>query len=449
MMMTLKQAAEALNTTCPTGTSTSFNAVSTDSRTVTSGDLYIAIKGDNFDGHDFVQQAAEKGAVAAVVSHQVDAEIPLLVVDDTRLALGQLATTHRQAMPAKVVAVTGSCGKTTTKTLLASVFSQAGNTLSNQKSFNNEVGVPLTLLSIRPEHEYAIVEMGASGAGDIAYLTHMGQPSVAMITCAKPVHLDGFGDLDGVACGKGEIFQGLPSDGVAIINQDDHYADFWKKLAGHHRVVTFSMQGKRADIMASNIKLDDVGRASFTLTTPAGKADIYLQLLGEHNVVNALATAAAAYASELTIANIQAGLQQAAAHDRRLSEKAGIKGVVVIDDSYNANPQSVEAAIAVLASRQGESVLVLGDMLELGPEASKYHQLIGEKAQEYGIGRIYCYGDLTRHTAEAFGENGYYFTDQDELIHSLKDYVSQGMVVLVKGSNAMKMDRITAALMEN
>lgn len=445
--MKLSKAAEVLGASLQ-GQNLTFQSVSIDTRTLSPKDLFIAIRGPNFDGHDFVDRAAGKGAVAAVVSQATASSIPLLIVSDTRKALINLAAYHREQLQPTIIAVTGSCGKTTTKTFLASIFSQQDRVLANSSSFNNDVGVPLTLLQLKPEHRYAVCEMGADHPGEIAVLTHLVKPDVAIITNAAAAHLEGFGDLDGVACAKSEIFQGLHADGIAIINADDAHADFWKKQAENHRVVTFGIYNP-ADVMAKDIQVNRQVQPNFRLILPDEKITVTLQLMGEHNVMNALAASAAAYAQGIAIDKITKGLESTTAVNRRLVEKKGYAGSIIIDDTYNANPSSTSAAMSILSQRSGESVFVLGDMLALGDNANALHQEIGEKAQAFGIHRLYCLGEHSRYAAQAFGENAYHFEDRDELLAALRNYLHDNMTVLIKGSNLMGMDKIAQALTED
>ena len=444
--MKLKDAAEIVGAEY-NGTDTNFETISIDSRVTAKDYLFIAIVGENFDGHDFVKDAVKTGAVAAIVSKPVSTDIPCLVVSDTRHALANLACHHRLAMPAIVMGLTGSCGKTTVKTLLANILSQHGKTLSNVYSFNNDIGVPLTLLQLKPSHDYAVCEMGANHPGEIALLTHIVKPDVAAITNAAAAHLEGFGDVRGVACAKGEIFQGLRANGIAVINADDDYADFWKKQVGEHRIVTFGRHNA-ADVMATSIELNAQGQPSFQLVLPNDEVTVQLRLIGEHNVMNALTAAAMAYAKNVSIVAIKAGLETTGSYSRRLNEKKGYAGATIIDDTYNANPLSTAAAISVLAQRGGDSVFVLGDMLELGKHTDDLHRQIGEQAGQLGIHRLYCYGKHSRFAAEAFGENAYHFDDRDALLAALRDSLHADTVVLIKGSKGMGMDKIAKALVE-
>lgn len=447
-MMKSSEAAKIVCADLAGGKDTVFENVSTDSRTIQSGSLFIALHGPHFDGNDFVNEAEKQGAVVAIVSRLVKTALPLIFVNDTLAALTQLACHQRERINVPAIAVTGSCGKTTTRALLSSVFRQCGNVLASERSFNNNIGVPLTLLRLRSNHDYAIFELGANQAGEIAYLTNLAKPSVAIITNVGHVHLEGFGSLEGVAKAKGEIFEGLPPDGTAIINNDDHFSEFWQDLANLRRVITFGLNHP-ADVMADDITLDSDGQPTFRLILPNGQAQIQLPLIGIHNVNNALAAAATAYAQQLSLDAIKAGLENVAAVNRRLIERKGYRDAVIIDDSYNANPLSVSAAIAVLAKRSGHSILVLGDMLELGEGADRqFHQMIGERSVEAGIKQLYCYGHLTKHTAGAFGKGAYYFDDQEKLLSALKNHLNADAVVLIKGSLAMKMDHIAKVLFE-
>lgn len=445
--MKLSQAAQVLHAEFQ-GQDAEFIGVSTDTRTLKPGQLYIALRGERFDGHDFIKDAVKAGAIGAVVSQDELTSIATIKVLNTRQALADLARFHRQQFTIPIIAVTGSCGKTTTKALLTSVFSQAGAVLSNLSSFNNDIGVPLTLLQLNAQHQYAITEMGANHAGEIAFLTHLVHPDVAIITNAAQAHLEGFGDLNGVACAKGEIFQGLGPHGVAIINADDAYAGFWKQLAGSRRIITFGIEHP-ADVSARHVECNPAGQPHFELVIAGQSVPVQLQLMGEHNVANALAAAAAGYAQCLPLPLIQAGLNAAAAEKRRLVEQRSPTGALIIDDSYNANPLSVRAAIRLLAVRPGERILVIGDMRELGEKAAQYHQEIGAEAKNCGIEQLFCYGDLTRHAANAFGKKAYFFNDRDQLIQALKPQLRDQVTVLVKGSKSMQMDLVVAALRDN
>ena len=428
------------------GSDCDFNSISIDSRSIKSGELFLALSGENFDGHNFVEKAAQNGAAAAIVSTDINTTLPLLKVKNTHQALMRWAAAHRQEMPADIIAVTGSCGKTTTRAMLESVFSLQGKIIASEKSYNNNIGVPLTLLRLTPDIQFCICEMGANHIGEIAELTQIVTPNVAIITNAASAHLEGFGSLDGVAKAKGEIYSGLKANGVAVINIDDHYADYWKSLNATKKIITFGLSDS-ADIRAQNIQFNSQAHPSFELITPIGNTHIQLKVMGEHNVMNALAVTAAALAQNIGLEVIARGLQSSTAVVRRLCEK-GFAGATIIDDSYNANPFSVTAAMDVLVKKSGHKILVLGDMKELGSQAEQLHAEIGKAAAKKGIDKLYGYGSLSQHTVQAFGKNGFYFQNQEELLKKLKNDLSDQVTVLIKGSNSMHMDLIVAALMK-
>ncbi len=422
-----------------------FSGVSIDTRTIKKGDLYIAIKGERFDGHDFCQQAEKNGAAAIVVTAVQDISVPQIVVKDTRQALMDISQYHRDQMHIPVVGITGSCGKTTVRALVESILSQNAKVLASVRSYNNDIGVPLTLLQLQSSDQYAVIEMGANHAGEIAQLTKLVKPTVAILTCAAKAHLEGFGSLEGVSHAKGEVFQGLPYDGVAIINEDDHFAAYWKGIANKNRIITFGLSNA-ADVRAVDIGFDFVGYPNFTLQTEVGDIDVTLPLMGLHNVKNALAAAAAVMALNISLKQIKQGLEAVAPVSGRLVAEKGWNGAMIIDDSYNANPTSVAAAIDILANQSGESILVLGDMLEMGSAAESIHYELGELAQQKGLKHLYCFGPLTQQTVQGFGAGAKHFDSHDDLINMLKTDLSDTTTVLVKGSNSMGMSKVVQAL---
>ena len=446
-MMKLSQLAAVLNTTLQSG-DIEFSSVNSDTRTIEAGDLFIALQGPSFDGNQFVEQAKKSGAVAALVSCPVDVDFPTLVVDDTLAALATFATYWRQQFNIPVIGITGSCGKTSTRALLAAILQVAGPTLASERSLNNEIGVPLTLLRIRASHDYAVIEMGANHQGEIADLTAMVKPTVAVITNAGTSHLAGFGSVEGVSRAKGEIFRGLDAVGVAIINNDDPYAEYWISLNTLRRVVTFGVQNP-GDVFSANIQANASGKSTFDLCIDGEACSVDLPLMGRHNVVNATAAAAAAHALGIPLLIIQKGLASAQPEARRLIMHQGISNASIIDDSYNANPLSVAAAVDVLADRATEkTIFVLGDMLELGSDADKLHSDVGRLAAQRGIDCLYCYGDHSRWAAQEFGEHGYHFSSQDDLVQQLISQLSSDVTVLIKGSNSMKMNNVVSALLK-
>jgi UDP-N-acetylmuramoyl-tripeptide--D-alanyl-D-alanine ligase len=422
-----------------------FERVVIDSRAVQPGDLFVALRGEYHDAHAFVTQAQQAGAVAALVSEWVDAPLPQLRVGDTLTGLQQLAAGWRRRFSLPVVAVTGSNGKTTTKQLLASVFAARGQVLATQGNLNNHIGVPLTLLALRESHRTAVIEMGANHAGEIARLCELARPDVGVVTHAGDAHLEGFGSRDGVAQAKGELFAAL-NGGVAVINVDDVYAPLWKQLARHASVLGFGLSDT-ADVQALDLHGDADG-TRFTLRTPSGNAAVNLPLPGRHNVMNALAAAACGVALALDPAEIADGLSRVEAARGRLNWHALPQGGRLLDDSYNANPTSLRAAMELLASLHGRRVLVLGAMAEVGADAVQRHYEAGQQARALGIELLYAHGELARHAVQGFGAAGNYFDSIEALIATLRAQLGADSVVLVKGSRSARMERVVAALTE-
>ena len=428
-----------------------FCSVSTDTRYLQQGDLFVAIKGPHFDGHDFTDDVAVKGAAAMIVSHPVETELPQLVVADTRMALGQLAALWRDRFDIPVIAVTGSNGKTTVKEMLASILNRQHSVLVTQGNLNNDIGVPLTLLRLRAEHDVAVIEMGASQQGDIEYLSKMVRPNVALLTNAAAAHLEGFGDIAGVARAKGEIFSGLIEDGCAILNADDSRSGLWRVMAGERRCSYFGIRHK-ADVTVTDLQDNGQLGSTFRLKTPQGQVLVSLPLAGRHNVMNALAASAAATAISISLDDICAGLQSMQAVSGRLAIQRGINNSCLINDSYNANPSSMRAALDVLAASGGEKILVLGDMAELGNSARALHEQVGRQACTSGVDRIYAVGEYAALTAGTFGQGGQHFSNQKELIEALREHLMlprsmmMEITVLVKGSRSMAMEQVVAAL---
>jgi len=424
----------------------SFSSISTDTREVVPGQLFVALSGPHFDGHDFVTHAVQKGAVALVVAQPVDTTVPQIIVSDTRRAYAQLAANWRQQFAIPLIAVTGSNGKTTVKEMLAAIMSCKGSVLATQANFNNEVGVPRTLLALRAEHVAAVVEEGASGPGDIAYLTAFVQPTVAIVTNAAGAHLDGFGSVDVVAKTKGEIFENLPANGVAIINADDAFAGLWQAQAEPRAIVRFSLSAESDAEVRGALTADGALDSTLQIFTPAGDVQVTLPLEGRHNAANALAATAAALAAGASIADVKTGLESMRTVPGRLQRKAGIHGAQIIDDTYNANPASLHAALDVLAQCHGDRYLALGDMAELGEKAEEYHQQAGQQARKAGVSRLYAVGECSQHAAQAFGQHGQHFTAQDELISRLQEDLHKDVTLLVKGSRSAHMENVVAAL---
>ncbi|GAO37108.1 UDP-N-acetylmuramoyl-tripeptide--D-alanyl-D-alanine ligase [Sulfuricella sp. T08] len=463
-MLSLSAAARALNAET-SGADVTFSGVTTDSRAVAAGDLFVALKGERFDGHNYVKQVMEQGAVAALVERRDPAwgDFPLLLVKDARLALGELAGHWRSRFVIPVVALTGSSGKTTVKEMVAAILrAQAGaadQVLATKGNLNNDIGVPLTLLGLRDTHSYAVIEMGMNHPGEIAYLSTIAKPDVALIINAQAAHLAGFplpnplpqaGEgvnvkgacfdlVEAVARAKGEIFQGLAANGVAVINADDPHAPLWQKLAGAHRVIRFGLN-QPAEVSAS-FKLQPFG-SEIEMVTPTGKFAVVLPVPGEHNVRNALAAAAVAQALGVDNATVAAGLAKVSSVKGRLQKNPCLHGATMIDDTYNANPGSVSAAIAVLTALPGKKVLVLGDMGELGENARALHAEIGAVAKAAGVDLLFTLGDLSAAASQAFGEGGRNFEYIEDLLHDIENLLAPDVTVLVKGSRFMQMERV-------
>ncbi|GAA0887818.1 UDP-N-acetylmuramoyl-tripeptide--D-alanyl-D-alanine ligase [Rhodanobacter soli] len=418
--------------------------VAIDTRKLQPGDLFVAIKGERADGHDYLDEAAARGAVAALVTRKVDSQLPQVLVNDAVLALGDLASAVRAQRDVRVVGITGSNGKTTVKTLVASILSRHGRTHVSAGNFNNELGLPLSLLAMPRDTEYAVFEMGAGKPGDIAYLAAIARPDIGLVTLIAPAHLARMGSIEGVAETKGALYQALPADGVAIINADDAFASFFGGLAGARRQLRFGLD-QPADVGADIIE-QRVDGSRFVLSTPHGDAEVALPLPGRHNIANALAATAVALALEVPLETIVAGLEQVPGVAGRLRREVMGGGWTLIDDSYNANPSSMAAAIDTLLLAGGERWLVLGDMAELGADARALHAGIGARARERGVDRLFAVGPLGVATVEAFGAGGEHFDDKAALIAALKSRVHAGVTCLVKGSRSAGMEQVVAAL---
>ena len=441
-MMRLSEAASVLNAQL-LGADVEFASVGTDSRNLAAGQLFVALKGENFDGNTFAAESLKQGAVAAMVSSHADEVSAGLLVQDTRLALGQMAAHWRKKFDIPLAAITGSNGKTTVKEMLASILRMVAGSddavLATQGNLNNDIGMPVTLLKLRKQHRYAVAEMGMNHAGEISYLTRIAKPTVALVNNATTAHLGGLGSVEAIARAKGEIFEGLAADGIAVINNDDTYAALWKGLASQSRIVTFGLNAG-ADVTAS-YKLGVDGSA-LNMCTPQGDIAFHLPVAGEHNVRNALAASALAQAMGANLQQIAQGLEKFGGVKGRLQQQPGINGALVIDDTYNANPASMKAAIDVLAKRPDTKLMVMGDMSELGDEAPKLHAEIGLYARQAGVEKFYLLGDLVREAETAFGQGARCFDSPESLSEAIKPEMRSGVTVLVKGSRFMRMERV-------
>ncbi|MCW5591435.1 MAG: UDP-N-acetylmuramoyl-tripeptide--D-alanyl-D-alanine ligase [Burkholderiales bacterium] len=444
-MMDLDEVARATGGTAA-GERAAISGVATDSRTIEPGDLFVALRGANFDGHDYVPQAIGRGAAAALVSRRVgsEREIPQVLVKDTRAALGRLAAAWRARFALPVVAVTGSNGKTTVKDMLASVLAAhcggRDEVLATEGNLNNDIGLPLMLLRLRERHRYAVLEMGMNHAGEIDYLSRLASPGVALVNNAHRAHVGLLGSVEAIARAKGEIYAGLRPGGIALVNADDAFAGYWKGLAAGRSVVTFGTAGD-ADVRGH------VEDGQLRLVTPLDAFAVTLQVPGEHNASNAIAACAAAFALEIPPRAIQAGLAAYAGTRGRLQARRGAGGSTVIDDTYNANPDSMKAAIRVLAAAPGRRVLVMGDMGELGGEEAALHAEVGAFARAAGIERLLALGPLSAHAAKAFGAGATHFPAIEGLLSEARvESAKKNVTLLVKGSRFMRMERVVERL---
>lgn len=432
------------------GADAAFRKLSTDTRLIGPGDAYLALVGERFDGNDFVAQAAESGAAAAIVSRDAESNLPLLKVADTHMALAGIARENRLRSEAKVIALTGSQGKTTVKEMLAAILQLDASTLYTQANLNNTIGVPLTLLQLESTHRYAVLEMGANASGEIAFSVAAALPHIALITNASDAHIEGFGSLQGIVRAKGEILDTLGVEGTAILNADDPNVNDWITRAGESNIVLFSFANERGQsaYFARQVTLAENGRVSFMLHSPLGEVEINLQMLGKHNVFNAVAAAAAAIEAGASLSAVQKGLSSVAPVSGRLNPVRGVRGSLLIDDSYNASPSSFRAAIDVLMTCRGQKVLLAGDMKELGPDEASAHAEVGSYARLVGVEKLLAVGELSRETVAAFGEGATHFATQEQLINACEAMAGDQMTFLVKGSRGAKMDIVVDALSE-
>lgn len=428
------------------GPDAGFRGVSTDTRALAPGQLFVALRGAHHDAHELLDAAVAAGAAGLLVARDAAPGAARVLVADTRRALGDLARAWRRRFALPVLAVTGSNGKTTTKEMLASILRTQGATLATVGNLNNDIGVPLTLFGLGAEHRYAVIEMGANRPGDIAELVAIAEPDVALVTMAGPAHLEGFGDLDGVAAAKGRIYARLPPAGVAVINADDAYAARWRATAGSVRILQFGFDAA-ADVTAREVVDGPLGTGvRFTLATREGARAVHLAFDGLHNVRNALAAAAAALAVGVPLDAVAAGLAAAVPVKGRLNLKRSRGGMRLIDDSYNANPASLSAAIALLGRQPNQRWLVLGDMGELGPGAEAAHRQAGAEARAAGIDRLFGVGTRARAAVDAFGAGASWFADVAAASPELLRLDGTDATVLVKGSRFMQLDRLVDAL---
>ncbi|MGQ4880317.1 UDP-N-acetylmuramoyl-tripeptide--D-alanyl-D-alanine ligase [Billgrantia sp. LNSP4103-1] len=444
-LKTLSAVAEALGVRAP-GQDIPLGDIVSDTRRLTPGSLFVALRGVRFDAHDFIAQAREAGAAAALVERRVDDPLPQLVVPDTRLALGLLGRARRRAWAGPLVAVTGNSGKTSVKELLAHMLGRRGKTLATRGNLNNDIGAPLTLLELTDEHRQAVVELGANHLGEIAWTATLAEPQVAIITNVTGAHVGEFGGMGQIAQAKAEILVGLGGDGVAVLNRDDRYFPVWERLAAPREVLDF---GFAADsrVRATELACDVLGRYAFTLVVDGRRIGrVQLALLGRHSVANAMAAAAGALALGLGEERVLAGLAAAEPMAGRLSPLPGIRECRLLDDSYNANPGAVKAALGLLAELPGPRWCLLGAMGELGADSERLHAEVGQYARQTGIDVLMTCGEPARAASEAFGGDGCHFNDHEALLRHVLNHLPVGASVLVKGSRSAGMERVVAAL---
>ena len=447
--MMMSQVAQVLDASL-IGNDVLMTGVSKDTRDIKTGDLYVALKGERFDGHQFVAEANAAGAVGILVSDlQTEKDVPQVQVSDTRIALGELAAYWRQKFTGKLIGITGSNGKTSVKEMCGKIlvdFASESSVLTTRGNLNNDIGLPMMLLELREQHQYAVIEMGANHVGEIDYLTSIAQPDVALVNNVGPAHLEGFGSLENIAKAKAEIYNGLSDAGTAIINLDDAFSPFWQDYCANKRSISFSMLDDSADVFAKLIS-----ECRYQVTVGDESAELTLKVPGKHNVMNALAAIAATSVLEIPLQSIVLSLSEFENIKGRLTVLTAESGCRVIDDTYNANPLSVSAAIDVLAEMQGsktdKTILVLGDMAELGINADRLHAEVGSKAKEAGIAALYATGVLSANTVDAFGENGFHFATKDKLIDVLKTNLIGNEVVLVKGSRSAAMEKVVEEIL--
>lgn len=450
MKMTLKECADIVQGEL-IGDNVAFESVSIDTRAIQQGQLYIAIKGHQFDGNEFVEQAAQAGAIAAIVHEGVQTSLPHIVVKDTRLALAELAGAWRKKLALSVVGITGSNGKTTVKEMTAAILAVHDTVLYTQGNLNNDIGVPLTLLRLNESQRYAVIEMGANHPREIAYTSHYAASDVVILNNAGAAHLEGFLSLEGVAKAKGEIIETLKADGTAVLNRDDKFFEYWQGVAGSRKVISFGLN-PAADVRAETINMAVINQqfaTAFDLLYQTQRINIQLKLAGSHNVTNALAAASACLALGISLEQIKQGLESLKPVTGRMQPYIGRKGNLIIDDTYNANSTSFKAGVKVLLECAKKPWVVLGAFGELGEDSASIHAEIGEFMKLNGVQRLFALGEDARYTVQAFGEGAAFFATHDELINALQNELQGDESLLIKGSRARQMEKVAAALIDN
>ncbi|WP_329346985.1 UDP-N-acetylmuramoyl-tripeptide--D-alanyl-D-alanine ligase [Vibrio natriegens] len=434
------------------GENITIAAVSTDTRTIESGSLFVALVGERFDAHDFCQQAVDAGAGALLVQKRLDVSVPQVVVTDSKIALGEIAAWIHQSCQTPTVAITGSCGKTTVKEMVASILQLKGQVLFTAGNFNNDIGVPLTLLRSQADDDYAVIELGANHIGEIAYTTQLVKPDIALVNNVAAAHLEGFGSIEGVKQAKGEIYQGLSAGGVAIVNLDSQGDSLWQSVLADKKVITFSQNNTQADFYASDIAMNEEGKASFTLHLAEDGQEIELSLgiIGQHNVANAIAAAIITQKMGASIEEIQSGLLNLNKVKGRVDVEQLSQSVKLIDDSYNASVPAMKAAVDLLAAFKGQRWLILGNMAELGEESLALHRQVGEHAAPQKFEHVLTYGADAKVISDLC--DGTHFETHQDMIDYIKQHldqtVSENHTMLVKGANGARMFEVAAALKE-
>ncbi|WP_045406082.1 MULTISPECIES: UDP-N-acetylmuramoyl-tripeptide--D-alanyl-D-alanine ligase [Vibrio] len=434
------------------GNDLSIESVSTDTRAIEQGALFVALVGERFDAHDFCQQAVESGAGALLVQKQLNVNVPQVVVTDTKIALGEVASWVHNSSQTPTVAITGSCGKTTVKEMVASILQLKGKVLFTAGNFNNDIGVPLTLLRSQQDDDYAVIELGANHIGEIEYTTQLVHPNIALVNNVAAAHLEGFGSIDGVKQAKGEIYQGLPTGGVAIVNLDSNGGEKWNHVLADKQVITFSQTNTDADFYATNVVMNAAGEASFNLHLAIDSQEIELSLgiIGQHNVANAIAASIIALQMGATLEEVRDGLKHLNKVKGRVEVEELSDKIKLIDDSYNASVPAMKAAVDLLSAFQGERWLILGNMAELGEESLALHRQVGEHAAPQKFEHVLTYGADTKVISELC--DGIHFETHPEMIDYIKQHLDQTApqhhTMLVKGANGARMFEVAAALKE-
>jgi len=452
--MQISKAAEILQERYQ-GDDVCFLGCSTDTRTLKDKELFIALRGENFNGHDYLDKAKTSGASAVLVEEKHDGpgsstgsfSGPSIVVKNTRQAMGELAKNWRAGFSIPLVAITGSNGKTTVKEMLAGILSCKAPVLATQGNLNNDIGVPQTLFGLGEEHKYAVIEMGANHPGEIEWLSHVAQPTVATITQCAPAHLEGFGSIEGVAHAKAEIFDGLLEDGIAVINGDDDFAELWLEKSKHSNQLTFGLDSGN-EVTAESVCIEE-DKSFFQMITPVGDMELTLNLPGRHNIMNALEAAACAISLGISLSTVKQGLEFISAVKGRLQIKSGFKQCRIIDDTYNANPASLDVALKVLEKFPGRHWLVIGDMGELGDDTEALHAQAGKVSKTSGVERLYALGELTKLTVQSFGEGARHVDNHEQLVSLIGEEIDSDVTILIKGSRAMGMEHLVNALVVN